>query len=98
MNSKIALLAAVLAIGAAMIIASPNAALAKPPKQTTTTSEEPVNGGITATTTTTTECANPSGNGPQAANCPNQDFETVVAQDCAATNKPGHEPGGHNPC
>jgi hypothetical protein len=95
MNTKITLLAVVLAIGVTMMVSSvatPVAAL--PPKRTTTTDEEPINGGITAETTTTTDCANPSGNGPQADNCPNEDFETVVAQECVAKNKAGNEPGG----
>jgi hypothetical protein len=94
MNSKITLLAVVLAIGAAMIIATPNVALAKAPKQTTEETEEPINGGITAEITTTTTCANPSErNGPQSENCPNEYFETTTT-DCTAVNPAEHEPAG----
>jgi hypothetical protein len=89
MNSKITLMAVVLAIGAAMVFATSNAALALPPKEDTDT--EPINNGIDLTTTT--ECANPSGNGPQSENCPNEDFVTVT--ECEATNNGGGSPSGH---
>jgi hypothetical protein len=104
MSTKIvfAIVAAVLALA---LIAAPSLVsevLAKPPKMTTSTSttEEPVNGGLTetTTTTTTTTCANGGGQGPQAANCPGPHESTTSSSTCDVTNKPGKEPGGHNPC
>ena len=89
MNSKITLMAVVLAIGAAMIIATPNAAFALPPKKSTETVEP--NNSIDVDITTT--CANPSErNGPQSDNCPNERFETV---ECDASNPGGGSPKGH---
>ena len=65
-------------------------AFALPPKEDTDT--EAINNGITLETTT--ECANPSErNGPQSADCPNEDFETVT--ECEATNRGGGSPAGH---
>jgi hypothetical protein len=66
----------------------------------TQTTAEPINGGLTAetTTTTTTTCANNGGQGPQAANCPDKHESTTTSTTSDVTNKPGHEPGGHNPC
>ncbi len=89
MNSKITLMAVVLAMGAAMVIATSNVAFALPPKESTET-EKP-NKGITVTTTT--ECANRGGQGPQSERCPQEEFETVT--ECEATNKGGGSPAGH---
>jgi hypothetical protein len=91
MNSKITLMAVVLAVGAAMVIATSNAAFALPPKESTET-EKP-NKAITVTTTT--ECANPGEQGPQphSERCPNEKFETVT--ECEATNKGQGSPAGH---
>ena len=83
-------MAVVLAIGAAMVIATSNAALALPPKKDT--ERQPLNGGIDLLITT--ECENPSGtNGPQSDNCPNEKFEKVTA--CEPTNNGGGTPKGH---
>ena len=79
-------MAVVFAIGAAMIIATPNVALAKAPVPVT--EPDPVNGGITALITTT--CENNGGQAPQSANCPEQHEEV----DCVVVNKALNEPKG----